>query len=125
MPWEVNRTDEVLAWITTLDEESKIAILKSILILSDIGPELGRPHVDVLKGSKHKNMKELRVQNKKKVFRILFAFDPIRRAILLIGGDKKGDDNFYKKFIPKADSLYDQYLIKLEEEINNERKKKR
>lgn len=61
MTWEINRTNELLEWFKTLDEQSKAAILKSSIILSEFGPELGRPHVDVLKGSKHKNMKELRV----------------------------------------------------------------
>jgi len=78
----------------------------------DIGPSLGRPHVDVINDSKHKNMKELRIQNKQRLFRILFAFDPDRKAILLIGGDKRGDKRFYERMIPLADALFDEHLAK-------------
>jgi hypothetical protein len=80
------------------------------LILKELGPSLGRPYVDTIENSKHKNMKELRVQNKKRLFRIFFAFDPDRNALLLIGGDKRGDKRFYQRMIPIADELYDCYL---------------
>lgn len=76
------------------------------------GPRLGRPHADTLKGSKHANMKELRVGTKDEVLRIAFAFDPERSAILLVGGDKSGvgQRRFYKQLIVKADALYDAHL---------------
>ncbi len=97
--WIIERTEEILAWIAQLDDDAKEAIYKNLLILKDIGPSLGRPYVDSVKQSKHKNMKELRVQNKRRLFRIFFIFDPDRKAILLIGGDKRGDKRFYQRLI--------------------------
>jgi hypothetical protein len=110
--WIIDRTEEVAEWIKNLDEDAKEAILKSLLILKEIGPSLGRPYVDTIDKSKHKNMKELRIQNKQRLFRILFAFDPDRKAILLIGGDKRGDKKFYQKMIPLADALFDEHMEK-------------
>jgi|SRR5208282_2905060 len=110
--WTVDRTEQLLEWIKELDEDAKEAIFKSLLILREIGPSLGRPHVDSIKESKHQNMKELRIQNRQRLFRILFAFDPDRNAILLVGGDKRGDKRFYHKMIPLADSLFDEHLDK-------------
>jgi hypothetical protein len=110
--WIIDRTEEIAKWIKNLDEEAKEAIFKSLLILQEIGPSLGRPHVDTIKESKHKNMKELRIQNRQRLFRILFAFDPDRKAILLIGGDKRGDKRFYQKMIPLADALLDEHMEK-------------
>lgn len=108
--WTIDRTDEIAEWIAQLDDNAKEAIFKNLLILKDIGPTLGRPYVDSVKESKYKNMKELRVQNKKRVFRIFFAFEPDRKAILLVGGDKKGDKRFYQQMIPIADKRYENYL---------------
>lgn len=110
--WIIDRTEEIAEWIKNLDEDAKEAIFKSLLILQEIGPSLGRPYVDTIKESKHKNMKELRIQNRQRLFRILFAFDPGRKAILLIGGDKRGDKLFYKKMIPIADTLFDEHMKK-------------
>lgn len=108
--WQIDRSKEIIEWILTVDDDAKEAILKNLMILKKEGPALGRPYVDTLKASKHKNLKELRVQCKKQVIRILFIFDPERKALLLVGGDKRGDKNFYKKMIPKADAIYDRYL---------------
>ena len=108
--WEIDRTDELAEWVKSLDEDAREAIFKNLLILKKIGPALGRPYVDTIKESRHKNMKELRTQNKKRLFRIFFIFDPERKAVLLIGGDKRGDKRFYKEMIPLADDLYDKYL---------------
>ena len=88
--WVLERTDEVSEWILGLDDDAREAILKHLLILMEIGPSLGRPLVDSIKLSRHKSMKELRVQNKKRALRIFFAFDPSRKAILLIGETKRG-----------------------------------
>jgi hypothetical protein len=108
--WTIERTNEIAAWIAQLDDDTKEAIYKNLLILRELGPSLGRPYVDTIENSKHKNMKELRVQNKKRLFRVFFAFDPDRNALLLIGGDKRGDKRFYQRMIPKADEIYDRYL---------------
>jgi hypothetical protein len=70
----------------------------------------GRPHVDTVSASEFRNMKELRTQSSGAPLRTFFAFDPRRKAILLIGGDKTGDQRFYEKMIPLADKLYIQHL---------------
>ena len=110
--WRIERTDEVANWIAGLDDDAKESILKTLFILREIGPLLGRAYVDTVRESKHKNMKELRVQCKKRIFRIFFIFDQKQNAVLLIGGNKRGDKNFYKRLIPKADRLYDNHLEK-------------
>jgi hypothetical protein len=87
-------------------------------LLETFGPQLGRPRVDTLKGSSHANMKELRFDADGGVWRIAFAFDPSRRAILLVGGDKSGgsEKRFYTALIRKADSRFDAHLEKLKKE---------
>jgi len=122
--WEIKRTEELAKWTKTLDDDAREAILKNIIILKEIGPNLGRPYVDTLKQSRHKNMKELRIQNKKRLFRILFIFDPDRKAVLLIGEDKCGDKRFYEKMIPIADNLFDKYLASRRKNENNKQGKK-
>jgi hypothetical protein len=112
---DIIRTDEIVIWIKELDDDAKEAILKSLIVLKEIGSALGRPYVDSVKGSRYHNMKELRIQSKLRLFRILFIFDPLRNIILLIGGDKRGDRRFYQKMIPIADRLYDGYLEQLKE----------
>lgn len=114
--WEVEFTDEFEAWWDTLDESVQDAVARSVEILRRIGPSLGRPQVDGIKGSRHANMKELRTQQAGKPYRTFFIFDPRRTAILLIGGCKVGDDRFYERMIPVADDLYDTYLAELKKE---------
>ena len=80
---------------------------------------LGRPYADTVNGSRHPNMKELRTQHRGHPLRTLFAFDPRRCAILLIGGDKTGDAQFYERMIPLADRLYDEHLASLGREGDN------
>ena len=108
--WEINRTDEVADWIKSLDDDARESILKHLIILREFGPNMGRPYVDTIKQSRHQNMKELRIQNKKRLFRMFFIFDSKRKAVLLIGGDKRGDKRFYEKMISRADDLYDEYI---------------
>ncbi|MEX2213032.1 MAG: type II toxin-antitoxin system RelE/ParE family toxin [Phycisphaeraceae bacterium] len=113
---QVEFTDEFAAWWDTLDEAEQDAVDQGVDLLEESGPALGRPHVDTLKGSKHANMKELRATARNRPLRVLFAFDPRRMAILLIGGDKGGDSRFYERTIPLADKLYDQHLEELKRE---------
>jgi len=81
-------------------------------LLEEYGPLLPRPHADTLKGSKLSNLKELRANTENHVFRVAFLFDEERKAVLLIGGDKKGKDEkrFYKSLIKQAEDIYRQYL---------------
>ncbi len=95
----------------------KKALFAEIEFLEQRGPQLGRPAVDTLKGSKHNNMKELRFDADNGVWRIAFAFDPDRKAILLVAGDKSGvsSSRFYKQLIKKADIRFDEHLQRLKE----------
>jgi hypothetical protein len=119
--WEVEYTDPFESWWNDLDEDVQFAISKKVVLLAEIGPALSRPHSDTVHGSKHPNMKELRVPTKG-VFRIFYAFDPRRAAILLIGGNKEGKDEklFYQEMIAEADQIFDSHLQEIEDEENQE-----
>lgn len=103
-------------WLDSLDDGSLAQVAAAISILEELGPNLGRPLVDTVSASRHRNMKELRPGSSgRSELRVLFAFDPERRAILLIAGDKAGSwQRWYRKNIPVADDLFDAHLIKLE-----------
>lgn len=94
----------------------------SVELLEERGPNLGFPHSSGINGSKHGHMRELRTQHLGKPFRTLYAFDPLRHAILLIGGDKTGDACWYDVHVPIADRLYEDHLAQLrnEGEINDQ-----
>lgn len=102
-------------------------ILAIMGLLKRFGPALGRPRVDTLKGSSHANMKELRFDAADGVWRVAFAFDPKRQAILLVGGDKSGgsEKRFYKRLIKKADERFDAHLSQLEEQARRERQRRK
>ena len=114
--WEVEFTDEFEVWWYQLDADEQESIAAGVELLRELGPNLSRPHADTLNGSRHSNMKELRTQHQGRPLRTLFAFDPRRCAILLIGGDKTGNQQFYKQMIPIADRLYDEHLATLRKE---------
>jgi hypothetical protein len=115
MNWEVEYTDEFGGWWDGLDAGAQDVVGAAIEKLQEVGPGLGRPFVDTVQGSRHANMKELRPRGGN--IRMLFAFDPRRMAILLIGGDKTGRwQTWYDAMIPVADDLYDVYLAELREE---------
>lgn len=116
MAWDVEYTDEFASWWISLTADEQADVNASVELLEHQGPQLGRPHVDTIKGSRHSNMKELRTQSGGKPLRTFFAFDPRRTAILLIGGDKTGDKRFYDRMVPIADDLYDTYLKEIETE---------
>jgi hypothetical protein len=114
---KVLQTNQFSEWFTisdSVDEDARVSIYAVMEVLKRVGPNLGRPYVDSVKESRHENMKELRVQSRGRPFRIFFAFDPFRQAVLLIGGNKTGDKRFYTRMIPIADTLYDHYLQDLE-----------
>lgn len=112
MTWEVLLQEEFEAEFRSLDRELQDELLSHALLLRDFGPNLGRPSVDALKGSRHANMKELRFGWEGEVWRVAFAFDPRRRAILLVGGDKRGMDQrrFYHHLVAVADERFDRHL---------------
>ncbi|MCL2594048.1 MAG: type II toxin-antitoxin system RelE/ParE family toxin [Promicromonosporaceae bacterium] len=111
MAWQIN-SDLIEDWLSSLDPKSFDRVNAALIVLSEIGPGLGRPLVDSVKCSRHRNMKELRPGSAggSKV-RILFAFDPARQAILLVAGDKAGRwQRWYQQMIPLADDRYDEHL---------------
>jgi hypothetical protein len=113
--WEVEYTDEFEQWWNALSLEEQAAIDAAVDMLAQTGPALGRPWVDTIKTSRHPNMKELRPRGG--YIRILFAFDPRRTAILLIGGDKKSQwTTWYEHMVPFADQLYEDHLQELKRE---------
>jgi hypothetical protein len=114
--WEVEFTDEFEVWWNSLDESEQEDVQASVNVLRERGPSLGRPHVDLVTTSQYPNMKELRTQHAGRPYRTLFAFDPRRVAILLIGGDKTGNDRWYEEFVPLADKIYGQHLKEIARE---------
>ncbi|WP_417480752.1 type II toxin-antitoxin system RelE/ParE family toxin [Maricaulis maris] len=114
MTWIVSFADEFEPEFDVLPQNVQDAILARALLLEREGPSLGRPHADTLTGSRHKNMKELRCTVADGVWRIAFAFDPNRQAILLVAGDKSGgsEKRFYKRLIARADVRFDRHLEK-------------
>jgi hypothetical protein len=117
--WEVEFTDEFEAWWGSLSTDEQEVISAKVDLLEERGPALSRPHADVIVSSRHANMKELRGKVDERHLRVLFAFDPRRSALLLIGGDKTDNPYWYEKFVPIADDLFDKHL----QEIAKERKK--
>ena len=115
--WEIEYIDEFEDYWRSLSGDEQARVSASIELLETIGPTLGRPHVDsVNQYSRHSNMKELRVQCDGLPIRILFAFDPRRTGILLVGGNKAGNSRWYRENITLADELYDNYLEELRKE---------
>ena len=113
---EVEYTDQFGCWWDSLIEDQQDDIDRVVGLLENDGTQLGFPYSSNIQGSRHSHMRELRVQSGGRPLRIFYAFDPRRTAILLIGGDKMGNDRFYQEFTPVADRLYDEYL----EEIRRE-----
>jgi hypothetical protein len=116
MKWEVEYTDEFGQWWSGLTEEEQVSLAASVQLLEERGPNLGFPHSSGINGSKHKQMRELRTQHLGRPYRTLYAFDPQGTAILLIGGDKNGDDRWYDVNVPLRDHLYDTHLEELRQE---------
>ena len=116
MAWEVEYTDEFEDWWLELSQSQRRSITARVRMLEEHGPNLRFPYSSGVNGSRHSRMRELRVQSGGRPIRIFYAFDPRRASILLIGGDKTGNDRFYEVYVPIADNLYDQYL----EELRNE-----
>lgn len=113
MEYEVEFTDEFEEWWEGLTETEQEDVSAVVGVLEAKGPALRRPYVGSIVLSRHPNMKELIVQHAGRPFRVLFAFDPRRHAILLIGGDKTGNSRWYEEFVPRADDIYDQHLDEL------------
>jgi len=114
--WDVEYSDEFGEWWNTLNEAEQIDVAASVGLLEAAGPNLRHPHSSGIIGSKFKHLRELRIQHKGKPYRILYAFDPRRTVILLVGGNKTGNDQWYEEFIPIAERLYKMHIMTLKQE---------
>jgi len=116
MGCEVEYTDEFGEWWAACSEDLQVEIASVVALLESEGPTLGFPRSSAVVGSKHSHMRELRIQYRGNPYRVLYAFNPNRVALLLIGGNKKGVDRWYETFIPMADKLYDDHVIEVAQE---------
>jgi len=114
--WEVEYTDEFGGWFRELVLPQAKAIAVVVNLLEEQGPHLAFPYSSSVESSRHGNLRELRVQHAGRPIRILYAFDPRRAAILLLGGDKTGDRRWYEVNVPLADRLYEDHLAQLKRE---------
>jgi len=116
MRWKVEGSDEFTEWFVSLSRPESDAVARAVGLLEQLGPALGDPHTSKVVSSRHSRMRELKAQHRGHPLRMLYAFDPRRTAIILLGGDKTGDDRWYEVNIPRADRLYDIHLEKLRKE---------
>lgn len=113
--WKVEYTDEFEAWWIDLAEETQDDIDRVVMLLEEHGPTLGYPYSSDIKGAKFA-LRELRVQSDGRPIRVLYAFDPVRSALLLIGGDKTGNGRWYAENVPKAERIFAEHLKELKQE---------
>ena len=119
---EVVATDEFADWFQELTQADAKAVARNVGLLEAKGTTLGHPHSSAIKRSKYP-LRELRVQSGGRPLRVFYAFDPRRQAVLLLGGDKTGDDRFYERFVPQAESIWEEYLTEIREEEQEEEPK--
>ena len=126
MSWEVQFYEAFEPEFDDLAQSVQDELLAYARLLEEFGPTLGRPHADTLKGSRHVNLKELRFRAEGGVWRVAFAFDPKRKAILLVAGDKSGgsEKKFYKRLIDKADGRFDSHLERLKDDERQKGKRR-
>ncbi|MBF0178837.1 MAG: type II toxin-antitoxin system RelE/ParE family toxin [Magnetococcales bacterium] len=112
MSWTVIFHDAFDADFVVFSRDVQTALLAKARLLEAFGPHLGRPHVDTLNDSRHANMKELRFDAADGVWRVAFAFDTLRQAVVLVAGDKSGssEKRFYRSLIATADKRFDDHL---------------
>ena len=106
---EVVVTDVFREWYEALISDEQESIFRVVSLLERLGVALGFPYSSAIEGSSH-SLRELRIQHRGRPFRVFYAFDPRRQAVLLIGGDKTGNERFYTEMIPRAVALLDAYL---------------
>lgn len=111
--WDVEYTSEFEEWWDTLDEDEQESIAVSVRLLQERGPHLGYPHSSDIRSCTVRHLRELRTQHRGKPYRTLYAFDPRRTAILLLGGVKSGGKRWYEKHIPLAEKIYAEHLTEI------------
>jgi len=125
MSCDVEFTDEFEVWWDGLTPEEQQSVNTYVILLEAKGVALGFPQSSDIRGSKHGQMRELRVQHEGEPYRVFYAFDPRRAAMLLIGGCKSGNDRFYEEYVPQADRIYDNHLATLRKEEQEAARRKR
>jgi len=120
MTWNVEYTDEFGRWWDGLTEGEQEDVAATVSLLEARGPQLPYPYSSDVRMSRHGHMRELRIQHAGRPMRVLYAFDPRRVAILLVGGDKTGEDRWYERFVPLADRIYDEHLRELANEAGGD-----
>jgi hypothetical protein len=117
MAWDIEFTDEFGAWWDSLTPDEQESVDCGVGLLIDRGPTLLYPYSSQVKGSNFGEMRELRVQHQGKPYRVLYAFDPLRVALLLIGADKTGDNKWYDRMVPLADKLFEAHLAEIKKKV--------
>ena len=118
--WDVEYTDDFEAWWNGLAEDEQVSVDASVRLLEAYGPALPFPHSSGVERSRHGRMRELRIRHRGRPLRVLYAFDPRRVAVLLLGGDKTGNERWYEEFVPRADELFGRHLEALKREDNDD-----
>jgi hypothetical protein len=113
---EIEFTDVFGDWWDDLSPDEQGSVRDHVELLRTFGATLAFPYSSGIAGSRHTHMRELRIQHQGRPYRVLYAFDPRRAAILLLGGDKTGDNRWYEKMVPTADRLYDEHIEELKRE---------
>lgn len=106
---EIVVTDEFRAWYEDLSIDEQESVFRVVTLLQGRGVSLGFPYSSAIQGSRY-GMRELRIQHQGRPYRVLYAFDVERQAVLLLGGDKTGNDRFYEEYVPKAEVIWERYL---------------
>ena len=110
MAWDVEFTNEFESWWDGLNEGEQDAVARGVRLLEECGPTLQFPYSSGVEGSKYGRMRELRIQHNGRPYRVLYAFDPRGVALLLVGGDKTGNDRWYEQYVPTADRIYEAHV---------------
>lgn len=121
---EVIVTDEFTEWYQGLPLQDADAVALNVERLEQRGVTLDHPYTSAIADSKEP-LRELRVQSQGRPLRVFYAFDPLRQAVLLIGGDKTGDKRFYEVYIPKAEAIWREYLAETKDDVERARKKRK
>jgi hypothetical protein len=116
LAWEVELSDEFEQWWDGLTAAEQKSVNFTVSLLQEVGPALKMPHSSGVEISRHRHMREPRIQHQGRPYRVLYAFDPRRAAMLLIGGDKSGNNRWYEEYVPLADAIYERHLRELENE---------
>ena len=113
MAWSLEVTVQFDEWWNILDDGARESVNAALVMLEELGPRLPFPYSSAIHGARHGALRELRIQHRGRPLRVLYAFDPRRVAILLLGDDKRGSKRWYRMAVPRAERLFDQHLENL------------